>query len=72
VTNDPLLTAADVAELLNVPVGWVREHTRNGHLPCISLGRYRRYRESSVLAYVAAQEEGGAPWRKHRPRTAVV
>jgi excisionase family DNA binding protein len=64
---DRLLTAAEVAEVLAVPERWVREHTRNGHLPHVRLGRYRRYRSEAVLAYVTAQEAGGEPWRKHRP-----
>ena len=33
-----LLDAAEVAELLNVPVSWVRESTRSGAMPCVSLG----------------------------------
>lgn len=69
--TDRLLTAPEVAELLSVPESWVREHTRNGHLPAIALGRYWRYRRESVLAYVAEQERGGAPWRKHRPTVPV-
>lgn len=67
-TDDRLLDAQQVAELLNVPTGWVREHSRAGHLPTITLGRYRRYRKSAVLAYIEAQEQGGGPWRKHRPQ----
>lgn len=66
---DRLLRAQEVAELLNVPIGWVREHTRAGNLPCVPLGRYVRYRRSSVLAWLDEQESGGGPkFRKHRPR----
>jgi excisionase family DNA binding protein len=65
---DRLLTASDVAELLNVPERWVREHTRSGLLPHVPLGkRYIRYRASSVLAWIDEQERQGAAWRKHRP-----
>lgn len=66
--DDRLLTAVEVAELLSVPVTWVREHTRNGHLPAIPLGRYWRYRREKILAYIEEQESGGAQWRKHRPK----
>lgn len=69
-TPDRLLTAGEVAELLAVPVRWVREHTRSGHLPCVELGRYRRYRRDAVLAWIDSQERGGAAWRQHRPRLA--
>lgn len=65
--TDRLLDAAEVAELLSVPTSWVREHTRNGHLPHVELGRYKRYRIEKVLAYIEEQEAGGAAWRKHRP-----
>jgi excisionase family DNA binding protein len=63
-----LLTAGQVAELLNVPESWVREHTRSGLLPHVVLGRYRRYRADAVITWIEEQEAGGAAWRKHRPR----
>ena len=50
-----------------MPETWVREHTRNGHLPAVQLGRYWRYRLERVLAWIEEQEQGGAPWRKHSP-----
>lgn len=66
---DRLLDAREVAELLNVPVSWVREATRAGQLPCVAVGRYRRYRRERVLAWVVANENGGAPRasRKYEP-----
>ncbi len=66
-TADRLLTADEVAAMLSVPTRWVREHTRSGFLPHVSLGRYVRYRRTSLLAWVEAQEAGGAAWQKHRP-----
>jgi excisionase family DNA binding protein len=68
-TPDRLLTANEVATLLSVSVRWVREHTRNGLIPHVPLGRYRRYRRASVLAWVVEQESGGASWRSHQPRS---
>jgi excisionase family DNA binding protein len=66
--SDRLLEAKDVAELLSVPVGWVREQTRAGNLPCVALGRYRRYDRGDVLAWVEGLKTGGGPaFRKHRP-----
>ena len=41
--TDPLLDAHEVADWLGVPVSWVRESTRSGAMPCVQLGRYRRY-----------------------------
>ena len=68
--TDRLLEAREVAEMLAVPERWVREHTRSGFIPCVPLGRYRRYRREAVIAWVKAQEVGGAAWRKHHPRSA--
>jgi excisionase family DNA binding protein len=64
-----LLNAAEVAELLAVPVGWVREHTRTGAIPSIALGRYRRYDRADVLGWVDGLKAGGGPsFRRHRPQ----
>jgi excisionase family DNA binding protein len=64
--SDRLLPAADVAELLSVPVSWVREHTRSGRIPHVPLGHYVRYRHETVVSWVAEQEAGA--FRRHRPR----
>lgn len=68
--DDRLLTAEEVAALLFVPVSWVREHTRAGHVPRVPLpgSRLVRYRREDVLAWVESLVEGGGPsWRKYRP-----
>lgn len=57
--EDRLLHAEEVAEMLDVPVSWVRVHTRNGDLPHIQLGRYRRYRRQDILAFVERELTGG-------------
>jgi excisionase family DNA binding protein len=67
--TDRLLDAKEVSVLLNVPTRWVREATRNGKLPCVTLGRYRRYDRRDVLRWVEEQKSGGAgmAFRKHKP-----
>jgi excisionase family DNA binding protein len=70
VIDDRLLDANEVAEILSVPVSWVREHTRSGLIPRVPLGRYVRYRHSAVLDWIAEQETNGAAWRKHKPKVA--
>ena len=50
--TDRLLTAVEVAELLAVPVSWVRESTRSGAIPVVELGRYRRYRREDVQTWL--------------------
>ena len=61
--SERLLTASEVAELLAVPVSWVRESTRSGAIPHIKLGRYRRYRLADVEAWL---EECKRPGRSMR------
>lgn len=51
-----LLTAAEVAELLGVPVSWVYEQSRRGRIPTVTLGRYRRYRREAIESWVAELE----------------
>jgi excisionase family DNA binding protein len=56
--NESLLTAAEVAELLNVPVSWVREATRANRIPYLALGRYRRYQREAIEGWLAQQRGG--------------
>lgn len=56
--TQPLLTAAQVAELLGVPKGWVYEQSRKGEIPTVELGRYRRFRREAIDDWIAEQERG--------------
>ena len=51
--SDRLLTAKEVADLLAVPESWVREATREGRIPHLRLGRYRRYQPAAIDAWLA-------------------
>jgi excisionase family DNA binding protein len=56
-----LLTVHEVAELLQVPLSWVYGRMRkrsSGRLPGFRLGKYWRFSESEVLAWVDTQREG--------------
>ncbi len=64
--SDRLLEAREVAELLSVPESWVRAETRAGRLPHVCLGRYRRYDEAAVFAWLEGQRAG--QWRKYQPQ----
>jgi excisionase family DNA binding protein len=59
--TERLLDAKEVAEMLNVPVSWVRESTRSGALPSIALGRYRRYEREAVLEWLEQCKRPGRP-----------
>ena len=56
-----LLTVEEVAELLRVPRSWVYERTRQrspNRIPGFRLGKYWRFRESDVLAWLERQRVG--------------
>jgi excisionase family DNA binding protein len=53
-----LLHAREVAELLSVPESWVREATREGRLPHLRIGRYRRYEHDQILAWIEEHRAG--------------
>ena len=58
-----LLTVEQVAELLQVPTSWVYERTRQrglNRLPGFRLGKYWRFREADVLAWLERQGSGGS------------
>lgn len=44
-----LLTAAELAERLKVPVSWVYEQSRQGKIPTHRMGRYLRFRLQEVV-----------------------
>jgi len=57
-----LLTVEEVAALLRVPLSWVYERTRKrgiGRIPGFRLGKYWRFRETDVLAWLERQRSGG-------------
>jgi excisionase family DNA binding protein len=59
--NEKLLTIQQVAELLHVPVSWVYGRTRKRsmeRLPGIRLGKYWRFREEEIQAWVESQRGG--------------
>jgi excisionase family DNA binding protein len=56
-----LLTIREVAELLKVPISWVYGRTRKRsveRLPGIRLGKYWRFREKEIHAWVESQRGG--------------
>jgi excisionase family DNA binding protein len=64
--NDRLVDAKHIAALLGVPLSWVRDHTRSGEIPHVPLGRYVRYREQDVLAWVEALAQPGRATGRER------
>jgi excisionase family DNA binding protein len=61
-TSGALLTVEEAAAFLNVPSSWVYERTRRrsvDRLPGIRLGKYWRFREADLLAWIEGQRVGG-------------
>jgi excisionase family DNA binding protein len=58
---DRLLTAEEVAERLGVRTDWVWAQARAGRIPHVRLGRYRRFRESALEAWLEKLEVDSAP-----------
>ena len=59
-----LLTIEEVAELLRVPLSWVYDRTRQRagqRIPGFKLGKYWRFREADVLAWIERQRVGARP-----------
>lgn len=52
-----LLTVDEVAERLGVTKDWVWAQARAGRIPHVRLGRYRRFREESIDAWLKDLEE---------------
>ena len=57
--HDPLLSVEQAAEFLGVSAYTVRQWARERRIPAIRLGRYWRFRQSSLDAWIQAQERAG-------------
>jgi excisionase family DNA binding protein len=54
--SDQLLTAEEVARLLQVRTSWLYDAARRGAIPHVRLGRYVRFRRDSVDAWIRERE----------------
>jgi excisionase family DNA binding protein len=61
-----LLTAEEVAALLGIGVDWVWEQARQGRIPHIRLGRFRRFRRQAIQEWLEAIEISAAHERSRR------
>jgi len=55
-----LLTADQIAEILNVPKSWIYERTRQGQgaIPFIRLGSYVRFNQEEVINFFKNKKDG--------------
>ena len=56
-STDRLLTAEEVAARLRVPLTWVYRAAREGSLPSVRCGRYRRFDAADVARWIEEQKE---------------
>jgi excisionase family DNA binding protein len=59
-TTNRLMTAQQVAELLEVDPSWIYAETRAGRFPHVRVGRYRRFKLSAVERWIEDHERGPA------------
>jgi excisionase family DNA binding protein len=50
-----LLTAQQVADQLQVPATFVYRLAREGKIPCVQIGRYRRFTDQAIEEWIASQ-----------------
>lgn len=55
-STETLLTVPQVAEMLGVEKTWVQRAVKRGEIPYVRLGRYLRFREESIAAWIREQE----------------
>jgi len=67
--TDRLLDAKAIAERLGVPESWVRESARSGAIPHVKLGRYVRFDQADVEAWLDSCKTPGRAIRL-RPKDA--
>ncbi|HST26574.1 MAG TPA: helix-turn-helix domain-containing protein [Gaiellaceae bacterium] len=56
--TEPLLTARELADVLNLSASTVLDWFEAGRLPGFKLGRAVRFRESEILAWLEARRVG--------------
>ena len=68
---EALLTAEGAAELLQVHTKTVQAMARTGKIPCVRMGKYWRFRASSLDAWVreALQSEASVTARERQERS---
>ena len=56
--NEKLLTITEVAEYLGVTPRWVMDKASSEEIPSFMLGRYRRFRQSDLDAWLDKRKVG--------------
>jgi len=60
---EKLLTVTELAEIIGMSPGWIYQHCTGKRQPCIpsvQIGRSRRFRLATVLAWIEKMEQASA------------
>jgi excisionase family DNA binding protein len=60
VANEPLLDAEQLSAQLAIPSSWLEQKAREGVIPSLEFGRWRRFRRSEVEAAVRVRQGNSA------------
>ncbi|MGH7068859.1 MAG: helix-turn-helix domain-containing protein [Acetobacteraceae bacterium] len=52
---EPLMDAVQLAEALSLPTTWIEQAAREGRIPSVQAGRWRRFRRSAVEEALASR-----------------
>lgn len=52
--SEPLLGSDELAQVLGIPSSWIDQKAREGAIPSLEFGRWRRFKRSEVEAAVRA------------------
>jgi len=58
--DEPLVDAEQLAQQLTIPQTWIEQAAREGRIPSIQAGRWRRFRRSDVERALASGKGGTA------------
>jgi excisionase family DNA binding protein len=54
-TQERFVDVKELAAFLAVPCSWIYQHTSDGDIPCMRVGRYVRFWLPDVLAWLAVE-----------------
>jgi excisionase family DNA binding protein len=52
-----LISVKELASILSVPVSWIYQRTRTGEIPFYKIGKYCRFSETEIWAWLKEQNE---------------
>ncbi len=59
VDTEPALTAEQLGAAMNLPASWLEAAGRDGRIPSIQAGRWRRFQRSAVEAALSSERRPG-------------